>query len=237
MYAADGHNRSPAGWIPRGTGHTGQLGDPGGTRMTHHWGRRVRVLQLRADRNNLFVRDIHVRTPITTDSTLDAAAKHPGLSDPHFLLRRRAIASPARGHRVGAPSPRVDYTDAEQRTWRTVHRRLWDAQREHACRAALHAREQVPVPADHIPQHTSLLQADQHPSFRSVVARSRVTEDHGRSLRVSRVLRLGTRRAVAVRTAAGRREGDAGAAERGTPRSPWRGRSWWPRVLSSRRRG
>ncbi|MFF0669923.1 hypothetical protein ACFYVE_17090 [Streptomyces tendae] len=130
-----------------------------------------------------------MRTPITTDGRLDAAAKHPGLSDPHYLLRRRVITSPARGHRVGDPSPRVDYTEAEQQTWRTVHQRLWDAQREHACRAALHAREQTPVAADHIPQHASLLQADQHPSFRSVVARSRVTEDHGRSLRVSRVLR------------------------------------------------
>ncbi len=63
-----------------------------------------------------FVREIHVRTPIATDGRLDAAAKHPGLSDPGYLLRRRAIASLARGHRVGDPSPRVNYTEAEQRT-------------------------------------------------------------------------------------------------------------------------
>ncbi|MHA4820171.1 phenylalanine 4-monooxygenase [Streptomyces aculeolatus] len=118
------------------------------------WGRRVRVLRLRAGRNNRFV--IHVRTPITTDGRLDTAAKHPGLSDPDYLLRRRSIASLARGHRVGDPSPRVDYTEAEHRTWRTVHQRLWEAQHEHACRAALDAREQAPVPADRIPQHAEV---------------------------------------------------------------------------------
>ncbi|MFF9105188.1 phenylalanine 4-monooxygenase [Streptomyces rubrogriseus] len=99
---------------------------------------------------------MHVRTPIATDGRLDAAAKHPGLSDPHYLLRRRAIASLARGHEVGAPSPRVDYTETEHRTWRTVHQQLWHAQREHACRAALDAREQAPIPADHIPQHAEV---------------------------------------------------------------------------------
>ncbi len=122
--------------------------------MTHHGDRRVRVLRLHADRNNRSVRD--VRTPIATDGRLDTAAKHPGLSDPQYLLRRRAIASSARGHRVGDPSPRVEYTEAEQRTWRTVHQRLWDAQHEHACRAALNAREQAPVPAEHIPQHAEV---------------------------------------------------------------------------------
>lgn len=114
------------------------------------------MLRLRAGRNNRFVKDMHVRTPITADGRLDAACKHPGLSDPRYLRRRRAIASLARGHRVGDPSPRVEYTEAEQRTWRTVHRRLWDAQREHACAAALDAREQAPVPADHIPQHAEV---------------------------------------------------------------------------------
>ncbi len=110
----------------------------------------------RADRDNRFVRDIRVRTPIATDGRLDAAARHPGLSDPRYLPRRRSIASLARGHRVGDPSPRVDYTETEQQTWRTVHQRLRNAQREHACRAALDAREQAPVPAAHIPQHAEV---------------------------------------------------------------------------------
>ncbi|MFJ4336311.1 MULTISPECIES: hypothetical protein [unclassified Streptomyces] len=53
-------------------------------------------------------------------------------------------------------APRVDYTEAEQQTWRTVHQQLWDSQREHACHADLDAREQAPFPTDHIPQHAEV---------------------------------------------------------------------------------
>ncbi|MFC0051891.1 phenylalanine 4-monooxygenase [Streptomyces actinomycinicus] len=96
------------------------------------------------------------RTPVAADGRLSAATDHPGFSDPDYLLRRRTIAARARGHRVGDPSPRVDYDESEERTWRTVHRALWRTQSEHACRAALDAREQAPVPADHIPQHAEV---------------------------------------------------------------------------------
>ncbi|MFF4341158.1 phenylalanine 4-monooxygenase [Kitasatospora sp. NPDC001540] len=93
------------------------------------------------------------RTPVTADGRLGPATEHPGLSDPHYLRRRRAVAAAARGHRVGDPAPPVDYLASEQRTWRTVHRALWAAQGEHACRAVLAAREHAPIPADRIPQH------------------------------------------------------------------------------------
>ncbi|MFI2762362.1 phenylalanine 4-monooxygenase [Streptomyces echinatus] len=99
---------------------------------------------------------IQVRTPVTADGRLGEAPEHPGFSDPDYLPRRRAIAALARGHRVGDPSPLVDYSASEERTWRTVHRALWEAQGEHACRAALDAREYAPVPADHIPQHAEV---------------------------------------------------------------------------------
>jgi phenylalanine-4-hydroxylase len=99
---------------------------------------------------------IQVRTPVAADGRLGEAGEHPGLSDPDYLSRRRAIAAQARGHRVGDPSPPVDYTESEERTWRTVHRALWTAQGEHACRAALDARQYAPVPADHIPQHAEV---------------------------------------------------------------------------------
>ncbi|MGW0009874.1 hypothetical protein ACWDVX_08945 [Streptomyces tendae] len=36
----------------------------------------------------------HARSGL--ERRLDAAAEHPGLSDPHCLLRRRVVASPAR---------------------------------------------------------------------------------------------------------------------------------------------
>ncbi|MFH9400843.1 phenylalanine 4-monooxygenase [Streptomyces sp. NPDC017638] len=99
---------------------------------------------------------IQVRTPVAADGRLGEAGEHPGLSDPDYLSRRRAIAAQARGHRVGDPSPPVEYTESEERTWRTVHRALWTAQDEHACRAALDARQYAPVPADHIPQHAEV---------------------------------------------------------------------------------
>ncbi|MCZ0208651.1 phenylalanine 4-monooxygenase [Streptomyces sp. UMAF16] len=99
---------------------------------------------------------IQVRTPVAADGRLGEAGQHPGLSDPDYLLRRREIAARARGHRVGDPSPPVDYTEDEERTWRTVYRALWSAQGEHACRAALEAREHAPIPADHIPQHAEV---------------------------------------------------------------------------------
>lgn len=99
---------------------------------------------------------IQARTPVAPDGRLGAAAEHPGLSDPHYLQRRGAIAALAREHRVGEPSPRVEYSGTEERTWRTVHRALWTAQCEHACRAVLEAREQAPIPGDHIPQHAEV---------------------------------------------------------------------------------
>ncbi|MFI0189624.1 phenylalanine 4-monooxygenase [Streptomyces sp. NPDC017086] len=96
------------------------------------------------------------RTPVTAGGRLGEAGRHPGLSDPDYLFRRQAIAARARGHRVGDPSPPVDYSPSEERTWRTVHQALWKAQDEHACRAVHEAREHAPIPADHIPQHAEV---------------------------------------------------------------------------------
>ncbi|MEU9043033.1 MULTISPECIES: phenylalanine 4-monooxygenase [unclassified Kitasatospora] len=96
------------------------------------------------------------RTPVAADGRLGAPAEHPGLGDPHYLRRRQAIAGMAREHRVGDPAPMVDYSASEERTWRIVHQALWAAQGEHACRAVLDAREQAPIPADHIPQHAEV---------------------------------------------------------------------------------
>ncbi|MBD0674871.1 phenylalanine 4-monooxygenase [Streptomyces sp. CBMA156] len=96
------------------------------------------------------------RTPVAPDGRLGKAAEHPGFSDPAYLRRREEVAALARGLRVGAPSPVVAYSESEERTWRTVRRALWTAQGEHACRAALEARGQVSIPADHIPQHAEV---------------------------------------------------------------------------------
>lgn len=96
------------------------------------------------------------RTPVTPEGRLGTAAQHPGRSDGLYLQRRNALASLARGHRVGAPSPTVAYTEAEHATWRTVHGALDGAHRAHACREVLDAVEAAPIPADHVPQHAEV---------------------------------------------------------------------------------
>ncbi|MFI0421829.1 phenylalanine 4-monooxygenase [Spongiactinospora sp. 9N601] len=100
--------------------------------------------------------DVWRRTPITAGGGVGTAAEHPGMRDPRYLARRRSLAAPARGHRVGDPSPQVRYTEEEQATWREVHRALAESQRAHACRAALDGREAAAIPADHIPQHAEI---------------------------------------------------------------------------------
>ncbi|CAM5696615.1 Phenylalanine 4-monooxygenase OS=Kitasatospora aureofaciens OX=1894 GN=HS99_0016315 PE=3 SV=1 [Kitasatospora aureofaciens] len=102
------------------------------------------------------VGETRARTPVAADGRLGVPAEHPGLSDPHYLRRRRSLAAMARGHRVGDPAPLVEYSASEDRTWRTIHRALWSAQEEHACRAVLDAREQAPIPAHRIPQHAEV---------------------------------------------------------------------------------
>ncbi|MDF5752097.1 phenylalanine 4-monooxygenase [Spongiactinospora sp. TRM90649] len=100
--------------------------------------------------------DVWRRTPVSADGVIGSAAEHPGLRDPRYLARRRAFGARARGHRVGDPSPPVEYTEAEVATWRTVHRTLGAAHREHACREALDGREAAEIPPDRIPTHAEV---------------------------------------------------------------------------------
>ncbi|MFE5873378.1 phenylalanine 4-monooxygenase [Streptomyces roseifaciens] len=96
------------------------------------------------------------RTPVTPGGRLGPAAQHPGRCDSRYLQRRKTLVESARGHRVGDPSPAVDYTEDEHATWRTVHGALGKAHRAHACREVLDAAEEAPVPADHVPQHAEV---------------------------------------------------------------------------------
>ncbi|QLE73192.1 phenylalanine 4-monooxygenase [Streptomyces rectiverticillatus] len=96
------------------------------------------------------------RTPVTPGGRLGPAAQHPGRCDSRYLQRRKILVERARGHRVGDPSPTVDYTEDEHATWRTVHGALGKAHRAHACREVLDAAEAAPVPADHVPQHAEV---------------------------------------------------------------------------------
>lgn len=96
------------------------------------------------------------RTPLTPDGRLGPARRHPALSDPAYLARRRALGALAEGHRVGDPSPAVAYSEAEHRTWRTAHAAVTAARRRHACRELVEAAEAAPVPGDHVPQHAEV---------------------------------------------------------------------------------
>ncbi|MEU6665927.1 phenylalanine 4-monooxygenase [Streptomyces sp. NPDC046727] len=94
------------------------------------------------------------RTPLDPhDSRLGPAEEHPGFADTAYRRRRDEVAAAAEGHPVGAPSPSVEYTDAEHATWRTVHAALVDAQQRRACQEVLRARDMAPIPADRVPQH------------------------------------------------------------------------------------
>ncbi|WP_225823863.1 phenylalanine 4-monooxygenase [Streptomyces naphthomycinicus] len=94
------------------------------------------------------------RTPLDQHGgRLGAAEEHPGFADVAYRRRRDRLAAAAEHHPVGSASPRVEYTEAEHATWRTVHAALVEAQRERACREVLRAGENAPVPADRVPQH------------------------------------------------------------------------------------
>ncbi len=77
---------------------------------------------------------------------------HPGFADPEYRERRNQIAARALDWAPPQPVPHVDYTEAEQRVWRTVCREL-AAKHEHlACAEYRQAMRRLELPTDHIPQ-------------------------------------------------------------------------------------
>ncbi len=71
------------------------------------------------------------------NNTLDAGdaleADHPGFADPTYRDRRAMVDRLARGYRHGGEFPVVDYTDAENATWREVYERLATLRRRYGC--------------------------------------------------------------------------------------------------------
>ena len=84
---------------------------------------------------------------------------HPGFSDPVYRARRNALAALALDWEPGRPVPEPSYTDTEHRVWRVVARELAPLHAAHACRAFLHAREELGLPADRIPQLSEVSRA------------------------------------------------------------------------------
>ncbi|WP_017568910.1 hypothetical protein [Nocardiopsis halotolerans] len=100
--------------------------------------------------------DQRAQTPVTPDGRLGEADAHPGFADPDYVRRRNRITDRAEGHRVGDPSPHVDYTEAEHQTWRTVHSALLRAHEGRVCKDVAEARDRAPIPDDHVPQHAEV---------------------------------------------------------------------------------
>lgn len=115
-------------------------------------GRRPRI-----QRRMLYVADGIDWTPLDPQGrTLGDAREHPGFADREYVRRRDAIVAAADGHRVGAPSPPVTYSEAEHDAWRRVHAALLTAQEDRVCEAVLRARDAAPIPAGHVPQHAEV---------------------------------------------------------------------------------
>lgn len=88
------------------------------------------------------------------DGTVEVqlAADHPGFSDPHYRIRRNAIAALSLHYQPGDPIPNVTYTGEEHEVWRIVSEALSPKHELSACRAFLEAKESLALPTDHIPQ-------------------------------------------------------------------------------------
>jgi len=63
---------------------------------------------------------------------------HPGFTDATYRERRKYFADLAYHYRHGQPLPRVDYTEAETKTWGEVFRNLTKLYPTHACREFNH---------------------------------------------------------------------------------------------------
>jgi phenylalanine-4-hydroxylase len=81
---------------------------------------------------------------------------HPGFSDPAYRARRNALAALALDWKPGDAVPEPDYTPVEHQVWRTIVRELEPLHHRHACRAFVEAKEELRLPADHVPQLTEV---------------------------------------------------------------------------------
>ncbi len=94
-------------------------------------------------------------SPVTTNTDGDVIVhlsdEHPGVHDPEYRDRRNAIAARALAYRPGNPTPRIDYTDDEQRVWRIVSAELARKHRRYASAEVLASAQRLDLPGDHIP--------------------------------------------------------------------------------------
>lgn len=77
---------------------------------------------------------------------------HPGFADPAYRARRDKLATLALEWQPGEPCPTADYTDAEHEVWHLVSEDLLAKHRTYACAEFLAGKEELQLPADHVPQ-------------------------------------------------------------------------------------
>lgn len=75
---------------------------------------------------------------------------HPGARDHEYLARRVQLADGATG--IGAAPARIDYTAAEDETWRTVSGALAPLHEEYAVDEYLRGARALALPTDRVPQ-------------------------------------------------------------------------------------
>lgn len=78
--------------------------------------------------------------------------EHPANDDREYQDRRRSITEAALRHRDGEPAPRIAYTDAEHRVWRTVLGRAEECHARFACRRYRDAWAELALDRLHVPQ-------------------------------------------------------------------------------------
>ena len=87
-----------------------------------------------------------------TDHIVQLDADHPGFHDPAYRVRRDQIARMAPAFDSDDPPRRVEYTEQERATWRTVFDKLTALYPTHACHDFLEVIDAMGYSADAIPQ-------------------------------------------------------------------------------------
>lgn len=83
-------------------------------------------------------------------------ADHPGFKDPVYRERRRYFADIAYNYKHGQPIPRIEYTEQEINTWRSIYQKIAPLYEKYACKEFNHIfplmEENCGYSPDNIPQ-------------------------------------------------------------------------------------